>query len=681
MNRVQLCLILLFLTASSFGQPLNRARKKMQTYDFNRAIEILLKASEKSRFQDSAIVLLAECYRMQRNVVESAYWYGKAVDQPNAKPEWYLHYGRMLHSLGEYGKAKDNYNKYLQLNHTDTVVRKYVEQCDLLLDEWMYLPPSYEIRVINSLNSPESDFGPAFFANGFTFSSDRGYIDIDEKTYGWTGRKYLNILFAKPVNPGDFFGEYRKPVMMKNLFNQSYHDGPVAFAGDSIAYFTRSFRDRNAKRIENVKTNFLKIYSTRRLYGEWQKLIPFHLNSLNYSVGHPTLSQDGNQLYFASDMPGGMGGVDLWYCYQEINGWSKPVNLGPKINTTGNEMFPSLRNDGCLFFASDGHPGYGGLDIFCSEPEKKGFKSPQNLMAPINSSFDDFSITWIPGTPYGLFASNRPGGLGLDDIYAFKKLPEIIVKEEDQIAFYKLYGTVKQKETGSVLENINVFILDERTDSVYVVRTDVNGIYRITLTHSARLYVKAIEKEYIPDCLVWPEESFTGDSENKAPRDLLLSRLEIDKTFSLPNIYFDFDKYSIRTDAEPTLDQLVRIMKDNLIRIEIGAHTDCRGSYSYNDRLSDLRAKSVVNYLVKNGINEKRIDSKGFGEYELVNRCTDGIPCSSAEHQANRRIEFKVISFDNEQIQENSEVETIYQIQNTFLFRDQLPADFFMECK
>jgi outer membrane protein OmpA-like peptidoglycan-associated protein/tetratricopeptide (TPR) repeat protein len=699
---ILLTLILLAALAGNAQPVIRKAQKKMNLFNYSRAIELLQKAVEKPGYREAAIPLLAECYRMQHDVEASRSWYEQAVTLPNPKPEWFFYYASALQANGEYSRAADFYSKYAEQNPSDLKSKVYIKQCELLMGEWKNIPPKYEVRSIQGINSKESDFGPALYANGFTFTSDRGYIDMDDDTYGWTGRKYLNIFFAKPKVSGEFFGEYREPYPMQGRFNQSFHDGPVNFAGDSLAMFTRSFREKKAQRTGKIRTDYLKIYSSKRVRGDWQELQPFFLNSYDYSVGHPALTSDGKTLVFASDMPGGQGGVDLWKCIKTSEGWSTPVNLGPTVNSGGDEMFPSFKADGTLYFASDGLPGYGGLDIFSTYESKGAFHSPENIMAPINSSYDDFAITWVPGTTYGMFSSNRPGGLGLDDIYAFKKLkgaPEeekVVEKEElavetkmekqEEIAVEKLpepdiliWGLVKDKDTRLPLEGAIVFILNERNDSVYIVITDKEGIYRANIKPASSLIIKATEKGWVPDCLGWRTDALIAGQDNKASRDLLLSKLQVNKTFTLENIYYDFDKSDIRPDAEPSLDKLISLMKENPITIELLSHTDCRGSFAYNDKLSLRRAESAANYLKSNGINSSRIQTRGFGEKQLSNKCADGVKCSEDEHQANRRTEFRVTD-TGKFVPDDKQFDPLKFKSKNVIQREELPADFFMQC-
>ena len=437
-----------------------------------------------------------------------------------------------------------------------------------------------------------------------------------------------------------------------------------------------------------MKTNLLKIFQAQYINGKWAALEPFYLNSPDYSVGHPAISPDGKILCFASNMPGGQGGSDLWMCVRNETGWSAPQNLGPEINTAGDEVFPSLQADGSLIFASDMLPGFGGLDIFFARHQDNKWVKPENAGLPLNSSYDDFAMNYAPGTKIGFFSSNRPGGQGSDDIYAFRELekpeppkpepPSPVVIEPPKPMF--ITGLVKDKKSLLPVEGATLFVYFPREGKVRIVKTGADGTFRMEVKEPAELSLKAMKPKYISDCETFSLAEVKPGETLTAPRELLLDKLEVNKVFKIDNIYYDFDKFNIREDAKPELDKLVRIMKENPINVELGSHTDSRGSSVYNERLSQNRAQSAVDYIVSQDINASRITAKGYGERQLVNKCSDGVKCSDAEHQANRRTEFKVTGYTAPAATMDQFNPDTYQDGEVTDIRN-LPGAFFGNCK
>lgn len=641
-----LTLTFLLLGSQIMAQPARRAQKHMKLYNYSKAVRILSKAVEKPKHKDAAIPLLAECYRLQQDVFNTKAWYAKAITLPEAKPEWYFHYAQALRTSGDYKSAAEIFHKYSELNPNNKKADLLAAYCDSAANQWKNKTPGFEVKTVNGVNSKQSDFGPAFFNGTLAFSSDRN-LNLDESNYGWTGRGFLDIFSSKPAAPGEFWGEMKSPASFKGKFNQTFHDGPAFFLENQAVYFTRTFNDKAAKK-DNIRTNLLKIFYANYENGKWSTLQPFFLNSPDFSVGHPTLTADGKTICFASDMPGGEGGTDLWICHKEGENWSQPVNLGPEINTSGNELFPSIQSDGSLIFSSDLLPGYGGLDLFCSKPKGNSWEKPENMGSPLNSSFDDFALNYAPNAKNGFFSSNRPGGVGSDDIYAFRKLdiPEPVKPAPVETPKPALIsGVVRDKTTLLPIEGATVFIFNPNTGKVKVIKTGNDGKYSMEIDRAANFTVKAMKPKFISDCTPVTLPAIVPGNTYQADRDLLLDKLEVNKTFKIDNIYYDFDKYEIRADAKPELDKLVRIMNENPINVELGSHTDSRGSFSYNDKLSQNRAQSAVNYIVSTGISQSRITAKGYGEHQLTNKCADGIKCTDEEHQANRRTEFKVTGY------------------------------------
>lgn len=526
---------------------------------------------------------LASCYRMNNNTVEAETWYAKAIALGSSDPldAWY--YAEALKSNHKYQEAREQYIAYSRLNPAAAFrVKQAVKACDEAI-AWLSQPAQFEVKNEEGLNSEYAEFGPVPIGDGILFVSDRTIMDQkygEEDIHGWSGRPFIRLFYAEQemqvnellpsmeVKKGPMAGDgtaasqkaWREAMMLPGLINDRFHNGPAAYdAKNYKLYFTRTRKVevQNGEKYPDPTSwfnmggkqyiNRLEIWSAEKKgEGEWNNIKPFEWNNAeSYSVGHPAISPDGRTIYFSSDMPGGYGATDIYYCELKPDGsWGEPVNAGAMINTTGRESFPVMGNDGTLYFASDGHIGMGGLDLFRAKGSSSNWSEAENLRAPFNSPKDDFGIVFTKNDSAGYFASDREGGKGWDDIYSFRpvKKPEPL-KEPVQLVF--------------------------------------------------------------------------------------------------PAIYFDFDKADIRSDAEEDLGQVVQALLDNpRVTIEVAAYCDCRGSTAYNMRLSQQRAQSAYNYLVKKGIDKSRLSAKGYGEIHPVNNCTDGEQCSEEAHQQNRRTEF-----------------------------------------
>ena len=693
MNKRFFALLMVFiLVGAATSAQIKQANKLFESYSYSLAIPYYLKIAQNAGNSDrnEAIVKLADCYRLTNDQLNAKAWYAQAVKLPGSDPINWFYYGQALRCAEDYDLAKEAYDNYAKLVPSDPRGKAFADfsaQIDKLTD----LPATFEVKNAKNLNSDHSDFGPTFFGEGIIFVSDRRQNFMENKRYEWTNFNYLDLLFARPRYLDEFYQDMNVPKSFAGQFNQTYHDGPATFARhDSLIYFSRTTRGNEKKDADNFRTDKLKIYWATN-NGNWSKAEPFFLNSDEYSVGHPSLSPDGKTLYFVSDMPGGFGGTDIYSCEWKNGEWSQPKNLGDKVNSFGNEMFPSINSDK-LYFASDGWPGFGGLDIFCSTLTKGTWSKPENLGLPLNSSFDDFSLVLDAHGKKGFFSSNRPGGVGNDDIYACKRLnkkaktkccvPCAGLLDADTAT---LTGYVKDKQTMKPMPGSTVFLLNTVTGKAKALKTDANGQFKSPVEKGVFYVVKSMENKYLADCISF--EIAADDTAHKVntSRDLLLDQLEVNKVFKLnnmnldiENIYFDFNKWYIRPDAEVELDKLVQILKENPVSIELGSHTDSRGSAEYNKELSQKRAESVVRYIVLQGIESTRIMARGYGESKLTNRCSDGVPCSPAEHQANRRTEFKVTGFNA------PDADTRFDM-NKFKAGDEIPVymfdrDFFINC-
>jgi len=351
-------------------------------------------------------------------------------------------------------------------------------------------------------------------------------------------------------------------------------------------------------------------------------------------------------------MPGGLGGTDIYSCKWMGGQWDLPVNLGPSVNSFGDEMFPAI-NGNQLYFASNGIAGFGGLDLFRSTLTDGKWSNAENLGLPVNSSFDDFAMVLDARGKKGFFSSNRPGGMGSDDIYACKLIDskskkkssteQLAVLMQDSLSVM-VSGIVRDKQSLKPMPNTTVFLLNTQTGISKVLKTDANGKFSTLASKGIMYVVKGMENNYLSDCFNFRFATTDTAHMLTVPRDLMLDRLEVNKVISIRNmdysiesIYYDFDRWFIRQEAEKELDKLVQVMKENPVTVELGSHTDSRGTKEYNIDLSQKRAESAVRYIVLRGIDESRITAKGYGETQPINHCIDGVPCSPPEHQANPR--------------------------------------------
>jgi len=990
---------------SAFAQ-IKTAKAEMVQYNYPKAIEILHQFIQKAdpKTKEEATLLMADCYRLQNDMQDARAWYFKALRLGNTSPLTYFYYAKALRACGDYENAKRIFLQYDSLMPDDHRGKIYASFCDSAM-AWDEKPYAFEVNNARNLNSTSSEFGPVFYNDGVLFASDRVMTTEEEKKSGWAGHGYLKLVFATPKQKDDYYGEYNLPRLAQEFYNSGVNDGPATFSKDgNEVFFTRATKstDKSKEDPEEGQANQLKIFSATKVGDKWSKLKPFFFNSNNYSVGYPALSPDGGSLYFVSDVAGGYGGTDLYVTTRDGEKWSAPVNLGPIVNTFGDETFPFMAENGDLYFASDGHPGYGGLDIFVTRKVGNVWLNPQNLGKPINSSYDDFALAMYKNDSVGLFSANRPGGRGEDDIYSFRvvgplpalttqpaiasvnpviqqeskpeinKVPKVTPQPETQLAVVtepnvteqpgnqpatitetnvnsqkesnpevinvpainqqqetqpavaevqkvsnppaaenvvpvsapvtteatppkqqeiqpalaeaqkvsnppaaekvvtvsatataeatqpsqqttqpavaevqkvsnppaaesvvpvsapvtaevtpssqqttqpvvaeaqkvsnpsaenvvpvsaqvtaevtpsqqqqessketkansqpesQLAFTTEtkvtpqpetkpevinaievtpkqgtqpvaevqketsppatenvipvtapvtaevtppqqqvsnpsaevQKETNPSAENLvpvpapvtaevnpprqqtgmsaetnnyignnstpkvlvsgcikdgttkdpiaaTVFFLDENKGKVVVHKANTMGCFKSELLAGINYQIKAMQTGYSSDCVPFFSDISGGQMETRISNDLLLEKTGVTHTYRVDNIYYDFDRYFIRSDAEPSLNKLVQIMNENPVTVELGSHADCRGSVAYNMILTEKRTASAFNYIVQKGISGSRIISRWYGKSQLVNNCncTEGVYCTEEQHQANRRTEFKI---------------------------------------
>lgn len=499
---------------------------------------------------------------------------------------------------------------------------------------------NYTIKNIDS-NTKYSDFGVTYYGeNSAIYASSKKIKGSRNKKWYLNSQPFLDLYKATVINTGEFIES--KPFSKE--LNSKMHESNVTFTKDlKTVYFSRD--NYNSKKYHTDENGWILI----QLYkaeidsvGNWKNIVKLPFNNDQFDTGHPSLNANDTKLYFTSNRPGSLGLTDIWAVDINNDGtYSEPYNLGPKVNTTRSEMFPHIDNNNVLYYSTDGmQDGKGDLDIYAVKIEDKlGIGKSINLGFPLNSFKDDFCLVFQNGKKTGHFSSNRDGGKGDDDIYYFEELINPIAAECNQF----VQGIVREKETGALLPGALVTLYDAKGSKVESTIADKFAVFNFKVNCDSSYKVTAVKEYYDMD-----EKIFT--TTNKADLELAIN-LDLGSSefvyirgnlmIKINPIYFDLDKSFIRPDAQLELERVVRIMeKYPLLKINLGSHTDSRASDSYNWSLSNRRAQSSKNWIVSQGIDANRINAQGYGETELVNKCSNDVICSEADHQLNRRTEF-----------------------------------------
>ena len=628
-------IILLFLSFCAFSQNKAKGNSKYDKLAYIDAIEVYENVAKKGLKSKELFEKLGNAYYFNGMLDKSKIWYDKLFEfTSDIDAEYYFRYAQSLKAVRDYDKADIMMEQFFQLTN-DYRGELYIKN-KLYLKEIKGNQERYKIENAG-INSSESDYGSYFLGNKMYFVSSRKFVKNTNKLDSWTNQNFTNLMSAE-------FDSIANVVHIDELtdeINTKYHESSLIFTKDGkTMYFTRN--NYYKKKIEKKKKKIvlLKLYKASLINNKWDKIIELPFNSDEYNIAHPALSNDEKTMYFASDMPGGYGESDLYKISINDDGtFGKPINLGPKINTKSRETFPYINKSDELYFASDGHVGLGGLDLFKSIPDKNGeFTLFENLGEPVNSEKDDFGFSESPFEKIFFISSNRNGGKGYDDIYKLieQDKPEEIVLEQ----------IVVDANTRKPLENVKISIYDSNYNLINETVTDNLGGFKTSKIRKDREYIIKIE---YPDYFT-SEKRYKGNDyvvKGVLPINPKLIAVDYgDDLIKLLNlsIYFDLDKYFIRPDAEVELAMLIKVMlKYPQLKVHIKSHTDSRQSDSYNLKLSDLRAKATRNYMIKKGVPKDRISAKGYGETELLNKCSNGVPCSKEEHQLNRRSEFIII--------------------------------------
>jgi outer membrane protein OmpA-like peptidoglycan-associated protein len=755
--------IMLLAITGVFAQP-SSADKAYRHYEYQAAIEEYTDLVKKNPNDGQALFNLANSYRLIFETIEAERWFAKAVenyDNPVAK----LYYAQMLLTNGKYVKAQEWFNQFATVAPNSEDARRAYEFARFAkkLSEEGMQPGDYKVEKV-PFNSEKLDFSPVMRnPQEMVFASNRDGVIKSKKNDPWTDDNFVS-LFSVKINAD---GSYADPVLLPEGINSKLHEGPACFTdnGNTI-YFTRSDYVKGKRGFDKNKNTRLQIYRSKLVEGEWETPVKLNFNSSDYSSCHPTLSKDGKMMIFASDRPGGFGDMDLYVTTWQDTAWTEPKNLGGQINTSGSEVFPFLGEDGHLYFASNFHVGFGGLDVFRARWKNEMWRDPVNLGAPINSNRDDFGFIANSSITQGYFTSNRAGSVSQDDIYFFsidrnalltgvvincvdmqaipgadvsiryggEVLETTLSNDEGRFFFnvpygriylveaYKegylknsdcpgvetvntegvetrveisvalpimqapLDGDVVQMVRGKVINAIygnpipkaEVKLINRCTGEDMTILSDENGNYSFPLKDECDYILIGDKDRFFPNSVpvttlgkeddkpieadiplafrdpLSQGEDYTGVPGDQGPDGAFIpsgltgvsGEIRQGTIIELFNVYFDLDKYNIRQDAIPYLEDLVVLLKNNpTMKGEISAHTDSRASYEYNIQLSNNRARSVYDYLLSRGIKADRLTWRGYGETQLKNDCADGVPCSEAQHQRNRRVEFKVTNF------------------------------------
>ncbi|WP_272024093.1 OmpA family protein [Olleya namhaensis] len=646
-------IILIFVSISGFAQ--SKYNKADRLFDKMWYVEAASEYEKLINDGDRSIHVLqkaGDAYYFNTNM-ESAYkWYEILISEylNEIDPEYIFRFAHTLEGKGEHKLAKKWMKTFAKRSkQKDSRTQQYAQN-DITIEDILNIEPQFTLRNL-SINTENSDFGPMYYGERLVYSSAIDTSYFHKRTYSWNEQPFLNFQLGR-INATAADVEYLN-AFSKEL-ETKYHEATLAFSPDEKkVYFTRNnFNGKLGRDGEGI--NHLKLYSADLNISlnetvQWHNVKELPFNSDDYSVGHPTISEDGKLLYFVSDMPGSIGATDI-YVVDIIadSTYSQPRNLGPKINTAGREMFPFITNKK-LYFASDGHLGLGGLDVFEVNNDNV-FENPINLGAPLNSTLDDFAYIVKEDTNLGFVCSNRAGGKGDDDIYSFDRNPSETREQVSSECSGWVTGYVSNEVTGERIANATVKIFNESGKELMQAQTNLNGNYafKSDLDCITRYDVKVSKVGYNPN-----EKPFITSKDGEETIVPLGLKI-INKGFyedrglvkiKIGIIYFDLDKSFIRNDATIELNKVVLMMNQypNML-INIESHTDSRSPDNYNIELSDRRAKEARDYIISQGINADRILSAiGYGETQTVNNCKNGIPCTEAQHQLNRRSEFIIV--------------------------------------
>ncbi|MFD0993153.1 OmpA family protein [Tenacibaculum geojense] len=686
MKKTLLILIALcnvFITNAQSSQRLERANKYFERAYYNEAIPIYEQVFENKKSFE-VIKNLADCHYYVNNLERASDLYKYLIKNYRklVTEEEYFRYVTTL-------KAKNKYNNaykmmhYYYTNSKNEEGLKNLEEATTYLENVKAIGERYQIKNVG-INTPNSEFGAIAFGNDIVFSAPKKESSFLDKMYGWNGQHYLDFysVHKNNIHLGDSIATH-----FATSLNSKLHEANIIFTKDGkTAYFTRNNLVKGKRKKDSKKVTHLQIYKAQFEDGEWKNITSLPFNSNDYSTEHPALSIDEKTLYFASDMPGSLGSFDIYAVTINNDGsYGKPINLGPTINTKRKEQFPFVSEDNKLYFSSNGHPGFGSLDVFVSTINDTKFSKPDNVGFPVNSGYDDFSFFINSTTKEGFFASNRPGGKGGDDIYQITEQKPLIIKKCKQI----IEGTVTDIDTKELLPNTLIVIYENEVE-LQKTLTDSYGKFNFEVACNSSFTIKASKDGYTKNQKTVSTDKTRNKTNNasltlksleqiaKEEKEALALKKAQEEQLKIENaeklklqqkqktedvianednivkekgqiivkteeVNFDYKLWYLRRDTKKAIDKVIDLMKKypDMI-VEIGTHTDIRGNSRYNKELSQKRATSVRMYFMEKGIEPDRISAIGYGETKPLIKCKTEDACTEEQHEVNRRSEFVI---------------------------------------
>lgn len=632
--------ILLFISISAKSQEkaLLTADKKFKQEQYIEAVKIYEQLAKKGVASVEIYERLGDSYYFNANYEKAFVWYQKLYElNANCSSEYLYRYAQCLKSTGNYDLAKtilEQYSNKEKLEIRADLFKKFNGKANT--DDKL----SNAFNVMNlDINSTKSDYGGIIKGDTIVFASARNR-NLANRIYKRTNQSFTNLYYSTIKSLIDI----PEPKLFSKKTFSKFHEATPTFSKDGkTMFFTQNEVKKNKK--GKAVNGLYKIYKSIFQNGNWSSPEKIQIAADDLArIAHPALSPDEKYLYFASDMKGTFGASDLFKIKIKEDGtYGKPENLGSKINTEGRESYPFITKDNKLLFASDGQPGYGGFDIFVLDLDNPN-ALPINLGTKINSPMDDFAMFWNRETRLGTFTSNRNGGIGDDDIYLIEEVKPFVFEVEIPVK-----GSLQDLITKDFLKEAQVVLLDNDDNVIAKTKTDDKGNYSFDPIKTNQTYkIRIVKEGYETQQKTIAVSQY--ETEINIPVVVSALKVKIDKGVDIANvikfnqIYFDLDKSEIRKDAKVELEKIVEVLKTYpKINIEIGSHTDARQHRKYNKILSQKRAEATLNYLVKRGISKDRLTAKGYGELQLVNKCSDGIVCSEKEHQQNRRSTFIIV--------------------------------------